>query len=489
MSLLDELINEQKKKLALLRDEGINPYPSEININIVSSAAIDSFEELSKTQKRIVMGGRVMALREQGAIIFFTFRDGDGNFQGMLRQDEIGKDALKFFLDIVGIGDFIEIDGTLVKTKRGEKTISVNQWRMLAKSLRPLPDKWHGLKDVEERFRRRYLDILMSDETRVRFKKRALILSSLRRFFEDNDFIEVETPVLQHLAGGALARPFETNYNALDIKMFLRIAPELYLKELLVGGMTKVFEIGRNFRNEGIDVTHNPEFTMLEWYEAYSDAKKQCVFVEELIRFISKKIHKEGIFSYNKEEIDVNKKFEIISFYAAFEQYAGIKTPAILNRDEYAREAVRLNIEVSNTENREKIMDAIYKKVIKPKIIQPTFIIDYPVEFSPFAKRQENNPDLIDRFQLVIGGLEIVNAFSELNDPEEQRARYLEQDKKKKDGDIEIAPFDESYIEAMEYGMPPAGGVGLGVDRLVMFLTDAHNIREVILFPTLREKE
>jgi len=488
MSSLESIIHERLKKLAYLRDEGINPFPESAEFSHTIAESERAFDTLAKENNMVTLGGRVTTFRNQGAIIFFNFTDGTGVFQGMLRQDEVGKSTLQFFESAVDVGDFIELDGMLTKTKRGEKTILVTSWRMLAKSLRPLPEKWHGLKDTEERFRKRYLDILMNEEVRERFLTRAKILASLRRFLEDDGFIEVETPVLQHLAGGATAKPFQTHYNALDSDMFLRIAPELYLKELLVGGFPKVFEMGRNFRNEGIDVTHNPEFTMLEFYEAYSDAKRQQEKVESLVRAMVEAVYGGTHFTYDGQDINAEEPFRRASLYDLLKEHTDIIDPTALGRAEYVEYAEKHRISTAPSDSREKIIDTIYKKIVKPKLFQPTFIIDYPTAFSPFAKRQEENPDLIARFQLVIGGLEIVNAFSELNDPEEQRRRYGAEEKKRAKGEMDVSPADEAYIEAMEYGMPPAGGVGLGVDRLVMLLTDAQNIREVILFPTLKQK-
>jgi len=364
----------------------------------------------------------------------------------------------------------------------------VKDWKMLAKSLRSLPDKWHGLQDVEERFRRRYLDTLMSSEVKQRFVLRSKIITEIRRILDDEGFLEVETPMLQPMAGGAIAEPFVTHHNALDIDLYLRIAPELYLKKLLVGGFSKVYEVNRNFRNEGIDVTHNPEFTMLEFYESYSDAKKQMVFIEGMLKTLTKKIFGKTTISYGGEKISFSKKFAIVSFLDLLKRYALIANPESITLDELRLKAKQLGVDVANVDGAEKIMDNIYKKTCRPKLTQPTFIVDYPAGFSPFAKRKEGNDELIDRFQLVVSGIEMVNAFSELNDPLDQRERYLEQDKKKKGGDAEVSPSDKDYLEAMEYGMPPAGGVGLGVDRLVMLFTDTKNIKEVILFPTMKPK-
>ena len=487
MASLEEIRNERIKKLHVLRDKGINPYPSDSFATESLGEIVSSFIKFSK-KKTITAVGRVMAIRGQGAVIFFDLNDGTGTLQGLIKKDEIDVEVRELFIDTVDIGDFIEASGPLFLTNRKEKTILVKKWRMLAKSLRPLPDKWHGLQDTEERSRRRYLDTLMSPEGKDRFLVRSAIIKFLRSVLDTAGYLEVETPILQVLAGGANAEPFITHHNTLDINLALRIAPELYLKKLLVGGFSKVYEIGRNFRNEGIDVTHNPEFTMLEFYESYSNAEKQMVFVEETMKSLVKGVIGKNSITYGGNTILFSKKFAVVAFFDLLKQYALISHPADMTREELKLKAARLGIEVVSGDSAEKIIDNIYKKTCRPKLVQPTFIVDYPVGFSPFAKKKADDQRLIDRFQLVIGGLEVVNAFSELNDPIDQRERYLEQDKKRKEGDPEVSPSDEEYLEAMEYGMPPAGGVGIGIERLTMLLTDTHNIREVTLFPTMRPR-
>ena len=489
MASLEEIKDERIKKLNALKRAGIDPYPVSTTIGFSLEEAVLQFNAIVKKKKSIVLGGRIKAIRGQGAIIFFDIFDGAGFIQGLIKKGELDDKLHTLFGETVDIGDFIEIKGKLFVTKRKEKTLLVSDWKMLAKSLRPLPDKWHGLQDVEERFRRRYLDTLMSPEVKERFVVRSKIITALRNALNESGYLEVETPILQPLAGGALAEPFKTHHNALDIDLYLRIAPELYLKELLVGGFPKVYEIGRNFRNEGIDVTHNPEFTMLEFYESFSDAAKQRVFVEKLIKLVVKATTKKTSLPYDNTTIDFSKKFTVVSYFDLLKRYALILNPESISREELRIKANQFGVHVDDKDSTEKIMDNIYKKLCRPKLIQPTFITDYPKAFSPFAKQSAEDPTLIDRFQLVVGGLEIVNAFSELNDPIEQRERYMEQDKKRRGGEADVSPSDESYLEAMEYGMPPAGGVGLGVDRLVMLLTDTKNIREVILFPTLRPKQ
>lgn len=489
MASLEEIRAERLKKLELLKSKGMNPYPIATKRSLSVADALTTFSKLSSSSKKVTLAGRVMAIRGQGALVFFNIRDGEAIIQGLLKRGELSEDLLMLFQDAVDIGDFIECTGTLFLTNRNEKTVLVKSWKILSKSLRPLPDKWHGLQDVEERFRKRYLDTMMSEEVRARFVVRSKVITEIRAFLDKADYIEVETPLLQSLAGGALAQPFKTHHNALDIDLNLRIAPELYLKKLLVGGFPRVYEIGRNFRNEGIDMTHNPEFTMLEFYGAYETAATQMAFVEKMIKMVVKKVFKKTTIDSEGGVIDIAKKFAVISFLDLFKRYASIDTPEKMSREEWALAAERHGVHVEPHEGIEKIMDNVYKKACRPKIVQPTFIIDYPAAFSPFAKRQEKDPALIDRFQLVIDGIELVNAFSELNDPLDQRSRYEEQDKKKKGGEGDISPSDEDYLEAIEYGLSPAGGVGIGIDRLVMLLTNTRNIKEVILFPTMRPQQ
>lgn len=488
MSFLDEVRAERMKKLELLKESGMNPYPVSTERDYSVSEILKNFEALLENKTRVVLSGRVMAFRDTGGLIFFNFNDGTGAFQGLLKKDDMDEALFSLFRDTADLGDFVEITGTLFVTKRGEKTLAVKNWKMLSKSLRPLPDKWAGLQDVEERYRKRYLDILVSDEVRERFVLRSKFVAQLRKAFDEVGYLEAETPILQPLAGGATAKPFETHHHALDMGLFLRIAPELYLKELLIAGFPKVYELGRLFRNEGIDVTHNPEFTTVEFYEAYADAKKHMPFIEEILRTVIKNVTGKTEVEFFGETIDFGKKFEVVSYFDLIRKYAKIENPEKLSRENLAKEAEKLCVPVVKGEGIEKIFDTIYKKHVRPNLIQPTFIVDYLVAFSPLAKKQEENPEMIDRYQLVVGGLEVVNGFSELNDPIDQRERFTEQEKNRGEGDEEAQPKDEDYIEAMEYGMPPAGGAGLSIDRMVMLLTNTKNIREVILFPTLRPK-
>lgn len=487
MASREELRQERLSKLKLLEEKGLNAYP----LSTYPTATLKEVaEDFSKFEKKssVTLVGRVMSIRGQGAIIFLTLHDGTGAFQAMFKKGDTDEQSFTLFDSVKDIGDFVELEGTLFLTKRNEKTILVKKWRMLSKALLPLPEKWHGLTDTEERFRRRYLDLIASPEVKERFILRSKMIREIRAFYDKEGFIEVETPRLQILAGGATAKPFKTHHNALDVDFYLTIAQELYLKQLLVGGINKVYEIGRKFRNEGIDVTHNPEFTMLESNEAYSDAGGQRTFIEKLFKQVVKKVIGVSKIMYDGNEIDFSKKFHVITFYELLKRYALIPNPETITKEDALLRAEQLGVKVAPTESLEKVLDAIYKKACRPRLVEPTFIVDYPVAFSPFSKRKEDDPTLIDRFQLVVGGLELVNAFSELNNPIDQKNRYLEEDKKGKEGESDISPSDKEYLEAMEHGMPPNGGIGIGIDRFAMLLTDQKNIREVIFFPTLRPK-
>jgi lysyl-tRNA synthetase class 2 len=488
MSSIEEIRTSRLNKLEILKNSGVDPYPANSLRELSIGEAIENFEQLSLGKELKWLSGRVMSIRGQGAINFITLNDGTGVFQALLKKDVLGEDKLKFWSEVVDIGDFVEVQGTFFKTQRGERTIEAKDWRMLSKSLLPLPEKWHGLQDVEERFRKRYLDALMSDEVKERFIIRSKIITALRTIFDNEGYLEVETPALQPLYGGATAEPFVTHHNALDIEMYLRISDELYLKRMLVAGFPKIYEIARDFRNEGIDMTHNPEFTMVEFYESYSDADKQMAFVEHIFKTLVKNIKGEDQVIYQGGSIDFSKKFEVVSYFDLFKKYASISDAQNIKENELKTIAEKNGVQVGAGDSKAKLLDGIYKKLCRPMLIQPTFIIDYPVEYLPLAKRKVDNPDFVGAFQLVIAGVELVKAFSELNDPIDQRSRFAEQEKNKKEGEADAQRMDEDFIEAMEYGMPPAGGVGIGIDRLVMFLTDTQNIKEVIFFPTMRPK-
>jgi len=481
---LEEIRQAKLRKLELLKKEGIEAYPIESYFDVTLSEVVSDFSKLSK-KKKLYLVGRVMSLRPQGGVFFLNLNDGTGLFQAMLKKDETKDEAFDLFGKVIDIGDFIEVEGSLFKTKRGEKTILVKNWKMLAKSILPLPEKWHGLQDVEERFRKRYLDALMNPEVKERFILRSKIISLLREMLDNENYLEVETPVLQPIAGGATAMPFATHHNAMDMDMYLRISDELYLKRMIIAGFPKVYEISKDFRNEGIDWSHNPEFTMIEFYESFSTAEKQMAFVEKIFKTIVKKLLKKNQITWRGDTIDFSKKFAVISYFDLIKRYALIENIETISKEELRTKALQLGVTVTPADSFGKILDNIYKKMCRPKLIQPTFIIDYPADLLPLAKRK--NKDIVDAFQLVIGEIELVKAFSELNDPIDQRERFMTQEKIKEAGETDAQSLDEDFLEAMEYGMPPAGGVGIGIDRLVMLLTDTHNIKEVIFFPTMRK--
>ncbi|MBI2640081.1 MAG: lysine--tRNA ligase [Candidatus Sungbacteria bacterium] len=484
---LEDIRNERIKKLNRLHEAGFDSYPAQTARKQTIAELLKNFLKLARAKKNLVAAGRIIAKREHGGSVFLDLRDESGKIQAFFKKDTLGK-SYQLFLDAVDIGDFLEVSGKLFKTKRGEPTIEASKWRMLAKSLRPLPEKWHGLQDVEERFRRRYLDILMNEEVRGRFIFRSRIIKTVREFFDREGFLEAETPILHPIPGGALARPFKTRHNALDIDLYLRIAPELYLKELLVGGFEKIYELGRSFRNEGIDVTHNPEFTMVEWYAAYWDENKMMSCVERAVSFFLKKLGLKNQIIFDGKTINFSKKFPRIKFTDLLKQYALIADYEKETRDTLVTKAHKLGVEVGPHEPKGKIADEIYKKICRPRLIDPVFVIHHPVDISPLAKKTAVDSSTVRRFQLIAGGLEIVNAFSELNDPLDQAKRFEEQEKIRQKGGFESHPPDKDFVEALEYGMPPAAGAAIGIDRLVMLLTDTHNIKEVVLFPTMRPK-
>lgn len=489
MASLEEIRNERKKKLDILIAAKVDPYPIKTARTKEIVSVVTGFSKLVKSKKSLVIAGRVLSKRGQGGLVFIDLNDGTDKIQALFKRDELIAKDFTLFEETVDLGDIIEVRGGLFLTKRGEKSILVKKWTMLAKSLRPLPDKWHGLADVEERFRRRYLDSLMSAEVKERFIIRSKTITALRANLDKANFLEVETPMLQPVPGGATAKPFITRHNTLGLDLFLRVSPELYLKQMLVGGFTKIYEVSRNFRNEGIDQTHNPEFTMLEFYQAYSWASDQQKFVEKLLTQVIKNVLGQTTITYDNNQIDFSTPFKRVSYFDLLKRYALIQDPETISDDKLLLKTKQLGVKVGKGDSREKILDNIYKKTCRPKLIQPTFVEDYPVDYLPLAKRLADKPEVVDAFQLVVAGIELVKAFSELNDPLDQRERFASQEKMRQAGDEEAQLKDEAFLEALEYGMPPAGGVGIGIDRLVMLLTDTSNIKEVIFFPTMRRKE
>lgn len=485
MSTIDQIIKNRIEKLKKLEALGINPYPRSTKRNYSIEKAIADFSKLEKQKKEIILAGRITAIRHQGGLTFINIYDGTGRFQSILTKNHLGPIAYKLFLDNFDIGDFIEITGTLFKTKRGEKTIEAHDYKMLAKSLRPLPEKWHGLQDIEERYRKRYLDLIFNPEVKRKFEIRAKIIKEIRGFLEKSGFIEVETPILQPLYGGAKAKPFKTYLNSQKINLYLRIAPELYLKRLLIGGFDKIYEIGKCFRNEGMDKTHNPDFTSLEFYWAYADYKDLMKLTEKLFLQLVKNVLGSQKLEYQGQTIQFKIPFQRIEFSDLLEKYTKIKYDD-LNRNGLAKEAQKLGIKIENSLSKAEIADQIYKKVCRSNLIQPTFIIHYPLGAQPLAKKVDKNSNKLANFQLVIGGLELVNAFSELNNPLEQRERFKRQETLFKKGFEEAQRNDDQFLEALEYGMPPAAGFGMGIDRLALLLTNSKSIREVILFPLMK---
>ncbi len=485
MATIDEIKKNRIKKLKAIENAGFLAYPGQTKRTHTCQEALESFSKLARMKKEIILAGRIMSLRQHGGLVFSHIEDGSAQIQVLFKKDRIGEKSFQFFLDNFDIGDFIENRGILFKTKKGEKTLEIADYKILAKSLLPLPEKWHGLKDVEERYRKRYLDLIFNPKIKEKFELRSKIVKELRSFLESKGFLEVETPVLQSVYGGATAKPFKTHLNALNINLYLRISPELYLKRLLVSGFEKVYEIGRCFRNEGIDRAHNPDFTMLEFYWAYADYKDLMKFTEEMLIKILKILFGKTIIEYNGKKLNFKAPLKRIEFNQLFKKYTKIDLEEI-NEDALIKEAKKLGIE--NKGGKFEIADEIFKKVIKSKIEQPCFIIHYPAEAFPLAKPLDNNSEKSASFQLIVAGIELIKAYSELNNPIAQKQKFEEQEKIFKTGFKQAQRMDKDYIEALEYGMPPAAGWGMGIDRLTALLTDSHSLREVILFPTMRSK-
>jgi len=489
MATVDEIRKIRLKKLEAIKKSLLNPYPEKTKRTHKIAEALAGFSQLSRSKKEVVLTGRIRSLRGHGGSVFADIEDGTGKIQAFFKKDGLGEKEYEFFLKSFDIGDFIEIRGILFKTKKGEKTAETAGFKMLAKSLLPLPEKWHGLQDTEERFRKRYLDLIFNPEIRNKFEKKTLIIKGIREFLDKEGFLEVETPILQPIYGGAKAKPFKTHLNALDMDLYLRISPELYLKRLLVGGFEKVYEIARCFRNEGMDRSHNPDFTQVEFYWAYADYKDLMKLTEKLFAVLLKNIFGGLKIEYEGQKIDFKPPWPRIEFSQLIREATKINLEEI-NLTTLKKEAGKMGIEVEKGEGKSEIADKIYKKYCQPKIIQPTFIINHPAGSAPLAKQLEgDNDQKLARFQLLAASFELANAFSELNDPLEQRKRFEEQEKIFKEGFEEAQRMDEDYIAAMEYGMPPAAGFGMGIDRLAALLTDSHSLREVILFPTMKPKD
>ncbi|WP_333785225.1 lysine--tRNA ligase [Thermocrinis sp.] len=445
--------------------------------------------DLEPEREEVSVAGRVVTLRPMGKATFAHIQDATGKLQIYVKQDLLGEKSFKEFEDIVDPGDIIGVKGYLFRTNAGELTVEVRDWKLLAKSLHPLPEKWHGLKDVEVRYRQRYLDLIANEESRRIFSLRSKLISELRKFLDSKGFIEVETPILQPIASGANAKPFITYHNYLEQNLYLRIAPELYLKRLVVGGFNKVYEIGKNFRNEGVDTTHNPEFTMLEFYCAYWDYNNLMSFTEELLSYLLNSLVESLKITYQGRELDFTPPYKRYHYFQLLEEKTGKDKEFFLRDVEGLRKlAMELRIPKAEILTHAKLIDKVFDVLVEDELWGPCFVVDFPKILSPLARTHRQDPDLVERFELFVAGKEIANAYTELNDPFEQRERFLEQLKEKEMGDEEAMAMDEDFIRALEYGMPPTAGEGIGIDRLVMLLADVDSIREVILFPALRQK-
>ncbi len=482
---LNELLLMRRRKLDEIRNRGIEPFGRKFEADHYSVDITESFDTMEG--REVTIAGRLVSIRSHGKAAFAHLQDYLGQIQIYIRMDQVGQEKYELF-DLIDIGDFIGVSGEVFKTRKGEVTVSVKDYTYLAKALRPLPEKWHGLKDVELRYRQRYVDLIVNEEVRQTFIDRSRIISTMRELLNEWGFLEVETPIMQTIAGGALARPFVTHHNALDIKLYLRIATELHLKRLLVGGLDKVYEIGRIFRNEGISTIHNPEFTSVEIYQNYADYEDMMVITENLIYQIAKKVFGTGKISFQGKEVDLTPPWPRETMIDIVRKYSGVDFSKIPD-DNAAFEAARKSgMELAKGLPWGEILYKFFEDYCEEQLLDPIFVTDFPIEISPLAKKMDSDPRLTLRFEGFIAGWEIANAFTELNDPIDQRERFEQQLGKREAGDDEAHVMDNDFIIALEHGMPPAGGLGIGIDRLVMLLTDNVSIRDVILFPTLKPR-
>ncbi|MFW0862344.1 MAG: lysine--tRNA ligase [Candidatus Komeilibacteria bacterium] len=481
--------NIRLDKLAKLKKNKVDAYPAEtcedrLDIN----AALTDFDSLEKEDKEICIAGRIRSIRLHGGSCFIHSEDGSAKMQGYIKKDEVKAKNYEQFTDFFDVGDFVELKGKLFITKKGEKTLLVKKFKLLSKALMPLPEKWHGLSDVETRFRQRYLDLLANKEVKDVFKQRSEIITFIRTYFNNLGFLEVDTPILQPLAGGAIAKPFITHHNALDTELYLRVAPELYLKKLIIGGYDKVYEIARCFRNEGVDHAHNPEFTQIEFYWAYKDYEDLMNLTEDLMSNLVKSIKGDTKLTYQEKEYDFKAPYPRLDFKKEIKKRCKLDIDKYKTKFELKEQVEKLGIKTEEEWGRGKMLDELYKKYIREVEDGPFFITNHPIELSPLAKKNKDDENYVDRFQLVIAGFELGNAFSELNDPQDQSERFKAQQELKDGGDEEAWDYDDEFVEALKYGMPPTAGMGIGIDRLVQILTDQHNIKEVLFFPTLKPK-
>jgi len=480
---LNELLQVRRRKMDALREKGIEPFGQKFEADHYSTDIVDNFDQLEG--KEVTIAGRLISIRSHGKAAFAHLQDYQGKVQIYLRQDQVGAEQYENF-DLVDIGDFIGCVGEVFKTRKGEVTVNVREYVYLAKALRPLPEKWHGLKDVDLRYRQRYVDLIVNEEVRQTFINRSKIISTMRELLNGWGFLEMETPIMQTIAGGALARPFVTHHNTLDMKLYLRIATELHLKRLLVGGLDKVYEIGRIFRNEGISTIHNPEFTSVEIYQNYADYEDMMTITENLVHQIALKVFGTGKISFQGREVDLTPPWPRETMIDIVRKYSGVDFSQIPDKEAAFDAAVKAGLEPDKGLPWGEILYMFFEEFCEVQLLDPIFVTDFPIEVSPLAKKLPSDPRLTLRFEGFIAGWEIANAFTELNDPIDQRERFEQQLGKRESGDDEAHVMDEDFINALEHGMPPAGGLGIGIDRMVMLLTDNVSIRDVILFPTLK---
>ena len=490
MEELNDILLQRRAKVDEFREQGINPFANDFSVSHNTAEVKDAHAEhdaaaLEDCEQRYALAGRIMARRDFGKAAFIQIQDRTGRLQVFVRRDEVGDETFNVFRKL-DIGDIVGLTGRMFRTKTNELSLRAESLRLLTKSLQVLPEKWHGLTDVETRYRQRYLDMIVNPQVRDTFQKRSRIVSLIRDYMVQNDFLEVETPMMQPVAGGATAKPFVTHHNTLKMDLFLRIAPELYLKRLVVGGFERVFEINRNFRNEGISIQHNPEFTMIEFYQAYATYHTLMDFTEKLICHVAQEVVGSLVIPYGGKDVDLTPPWDRLTLKESIVKYGNIE-PALLDDKEQALHYARgLGLEFDDSIGHGKLLTEIFDEVVEPKLWNPTFITEYPTEVSPLSRKNDANPEVVDRFELFVVGRELANAFSELNDPIEQKERFIGQLVEKEAGDEEAHAMDEDYIRALEYGLPPTAGEGIGIDRLVMLLTDSASIRDVILFPQLR---
>lgn len=484
---LNEILKVKRQKLKEFQESGKDPFQIvKYDVDASAKQVIDDFEQMEG--KKVSIAGRLMSKRGMGKASFFDVQDRDARIQVYTKIDIIGESAYEDFKKF-DIGDVVGVKGEVFKTHKGEISIKASEVKLLAKSLQPLPEKWHGLKDVDLRYRQRYLDLIVNPEVRQTFITRSKIIKEIRKYLDDRGFLEVETPLLNTIPGGAAARPFITHHNTLDIDMYLRIAPELYLKRLIVGGMEKVYELGRMFRNEGMSIKHNPEFTMMEVYEAYNDYKGMMELAENLISTVARNVLGTAKIMYQGQEIDLTPPWNRMTMTEAVKKFTGIDFELVKSDEEARQIAKDKNVRMQGNMSKGEILNLMFEEFVEEQLVQPTFIYDYPVDVSPLTKRKPGKPELTERFEVFITSREMGNAYSELNDPIDQKERFIKQVQKREAGDEEANMMDDDYVNALEYGMPPTGGLGIGIDRLIMLLTDSYSIRDVLLFPTMKPRE